>query len=263
VTETSSNFRDLLVELIDTSPQPMDHPTPDQWIAYHRGALSAEEEARLQEHLVRCRDCLDLAEGAAAFAQPDEGPNAGQEVETAALWRLLRPQLDSRIDPPPKNVREIAAGPRRPSWRFRLPLYLAATFFVALVGLTAWNLSLQSRVNALSAPRPNAPVFDIPPGERDPTQRDLALSTGPQMLVLHPTEQLPVYRLVFRDAASGKELSSNDGLKLDQDLALTLYLPEGLQPGRCRMELVDGSGGKAGKVLQTQLLRVTEPGGGQ
>ncbi len=250
--ETSSNFRDALLELIDTSPKPMDHPTADQWIAYHRGALSAEEEARLQEHLVRCRDCFDLAEGAAAFAPPDEGPNAGQEVETAALWRLLRPQLDPR----PSNVREIAAGRRQPSWRFRLPLYLAATFFVALVGMTAWNFSLR-------APRPNASVVDIPAGERDPTRKELILSTGPQMLMLHPAEQLPVYRLVFRDAASGKELSSNGGLKLDQDLALTLYLPEGLQPGRCRMELVDGSGGKAGKVLQTQLLRVGEPGGGQ
>jgi len=253
VAESSSNFRDTLLELIDTSPKPMDHPTADQWIAYHRGALSAEEEARLQEHLVRCRDCFDLAEGAAAFAQPDEEANAGREVETAALWRLLRPQLEPRIDPPPKNVREIAAGRRRTSWRFRLPMLLAASFFIALVGMTAWNLSLR-------APRPNASIVDIPAGERDPGRRELTLSTGPQMLVLHPAEQLPVYRLVFRDAASGRELSSNDGLKLDQDLALTLYLPEGLQPGRYRMELVDGSGGKAGRVLQTQLLRVTEAG---
>lgn len=250
--ETSSNFRDALVELIDTSPQPMDHPTPDQWIAYHRGALSAEEEVRLQEHLVRCRDCFDLAEGAAAFAQPDEKPNAGQEVETAALWRLLRPQLD----PLSRNVREIAAGPRRAAWRFRLPMILAASFFVALVGMTAWNFSLR-------APRPNASVVDIPAGERDPARRELTLSTGPQMLVLHPAEPLPVYRLVFRDAASGKELSSLGGLKLDRDLALTLYLPAGLPPGRCRMELVDGSGGKAGKVLQAQLLRVAEPGRGE
>jgi len=256
VAETSSNFRDTLVELIDTSPQSMDHPTPDQWIAYHRGALSAEEETRLQEHLVRCRDCFDLAEGAAAFAQPDE---EGQDAETTALWRLLRPQLD----PPPQNVRQIAAGPRRPAWRFRLPMILAASFFVALVGLTAWNLSLRSALETLRAPRPNASIVDIPAGERDPGRRDLTLSTGPQMLVFHPAEQLPVYRLVIRDAASGREQVSSSELKLDQDLALILYLPEGLQPGRYRMELVDGSGGKAGKVLQTQLLRVAKAGRGE
>ncbi len=111
--ESSSDFRDTLLELIDASPEPMDHPSPDQWIAYHRGELAAEEEARLQEHLVRCRDCFDLAAAAAEFAPPDEEPGAGEEVDSAALWRLLRPQLDPSSDPPPQNVREISAGARR------------------------------------------------------------------------------------------------------------------------------------------------------
>lgn len=255
--ESASDFRDTLVELIDTSPEPMDHPTPDQWIAYHRGELSAAEEARLQEHLMRCRDCFDLAEGAAAFAQPEAG--TGEEVESAALWRLLRPQLD----PPPDNVRAIASGRRRPAWRSNWPTRLAALFFVALVGLAAWNLSLQSRVNGLRAPRPNAIMVDVPPGERDPTQGELALSTAPQMLVLHPGEQLPAYRLMIRDAATGRDVVWLNGLKLDRDFALTLYLPEGLRPGRYRMELSDGSDGSdggAGRVLETRLLRVTEAG---
>src|SRR4051794_25455925 len=107
----------------------MDHPSPDQWIAYHRGELPAGEEERLQEHLARCRDCFGLAEGAAAFAQPDEELGAGQDVETAALWRLLRPQLDPQPAPSLENVREISARPQpRASWRFRLPTRLAALF---------------------------------------------------------------------------------------------------------------------------------------
>jgi hypothetical protein len=81
------------------------------------------------------------------------------------------------------------------------------------------------------------------------------------MLVFHPAEELPVYRLVIRDAATGGELSSHE-LRLNQDLALTLYFPEGLRPGRYRLELSDGSGGGAGKPLETQLLRVTEAGRG-
>src|ERR1700710_1714953 len=102
---SSSDFRDTLLELIDSSPEPTDHPSPDDWLAYHRGQLPAEEE-RLPEHLVRCRPCFDLAEGA-------EEPGTGQEVDSAALWRLLRPQLD----PQPQNVREITDGPRRRSSR--------------------------------------------------------------------------------------------------------------------------------------------------
>ena len=266
--ETSSDFRDTLLELIDTSPEPMDHPSPDRWIAYHRGALPADEEEGLQEHLARCRDCFDLAEAAAAFAQPDEEPGAGEEVDTAALWRLLRLQLDPTVDPqagpPLQNVREISAGPRRrPSWGGRLPMALAASFFVATVGLTVWSLRQQSALEALRAPRPNAPIFDFSAGERLPTsaERTLSASTGPWMLVFHPADEIPVYRLALREAATGRELWSCE-LRPDEDLALTLQLPEGLRPGRYRLELSDGSGGRAGKVLETHLLRVTEPGRG-
>jgi len=259
VGESSSDFRDTLLELIDTSPAPADHPSPDRWIAYHRGELTAEEEAPLQEHLARCRDCFDLAEAAAAFAQPDEEPGAGQEVSTAVLLRLLRLQLG----PSPQNVREISAGQRRrPSWRFRLPTVLAASFFVALVGLTAWSLRQQSALEALRAPRPNAPIFDFSAGERLPTltsaEQTLSPPAGPWMLVFHPPGELPVYRLALRDAATGRELWSYE-LRPDEDLALTLQLPEGLRPGRYRFELSDGSGGR---VLETHLLRVTAPGRG-
>jgi hypothetical protein len=257
VGESSSDFRDTLLELIDASPEPMDHPSPDQWIAYHRGELPDEEEARFQEHLVRCRDCFDLSGAAAELARPDEEPGAGQEVDTAALWRLLRPQLGPPPDPPPQNVCEISAGARRrPSRWSPLPTTLAASFFVALVGLTAWDLRLKS---ALEAPRPNAPIFEVFAGERGPVQRELTVPTGARMFVFHPPEELPVYRLVIRDAATGREELAFKDLRLNEDLALTLYLPEGLRPGRYRLELSDRAGGRA---LETQLLRVTEPGRG-
>lgn len=253
--ESSSDFRGTLLELIDASPQPMDHPSPDRWLAYQRGELSADEEARFQEHLVRCRDCFDLAAGAAAFARPDGEPDAAQEMETAALWRLLRPQLD----PPPQNVRKIrdvADGPRRPSRGFRLPTTLAATFFVALIGMTVWNLQQRSEVKALQAAQANAPILDFIASQRGPAGQERTLPAGPQMLVLHPdpSEQLPVYRLAIRDAVTGRELPSYE-LRLNGDLALTLYLPKGLLPGHYRMELADGGG----KVLETYLLRVTAP----
>jgi Putative zinc-finger len=246
VAESSSDFRDTLLELIEASPEPVNHPSPDQWLAYHRGELAAEEEERLQEHLARCRDCFELAEGAAAFAQADEEPGAAQEMETAALWRLLRPQFD-----PPQNVREIADRPRRTSRRLRLPTTLAALFFVALVGMTAWNFQLR-------APRPNVPVFTIAAGERGSAGQELTTTADPQMLVLLPAEELPVYLLTIRDAATGREWSSHE-LRPNRDLALTLDLPEGLPPGRYRLELSD----TAGKVRETHLLRVTAPGGGE
>jgi hypothetical protein len=251
VGERSSDFRDTLLELMETSPEPTDHPSPDRWLAYQRGELSAEEEARLQEHLARCRDCFDLAGAAAAFAHPDAEPEAGEEVETAALWRLLRPRLDPGT--PSRSVREVPAAPRRPSWRSRLPTTLAASFFVALVGVTVWSLRLRSTVEALRAPRPNALILEIPSGERAADGREPTLPAGPGMLVLHPAEELPAYRLAIRDGAAGRVLVQAE-LRLNRDRALTLDLPAGLPPGRYRMELSDG----AGKVLETRLLRVAE-----
>ncbi|MFL6197138.1 MAG: zf-HC2 domain-containing protein [Thermoanaerobaculia bacterium] len=219
----------------------MDHPSPDRWIAYHRGELSTDEEALLQEHLARCRDCFDLAAGAADFARPDDEAGTGQDVETAALWRLLRPQLD----PPPQNVRQISQ--RQPSRGFRLPTLLAASFFVALVGMGAWNLQLQ-------APMPNPIIFDLSAGQRA-ISGEKTLSASTRVLVLHPEEELPAYQLTLRNLTAGRDLGPYD-LKPDQDSALTLLLPEGLRPGRYRLELSNASGSR---LLETHTLRV-KPG---
>jgi anti-sigma factor RsiW len=248
------------VELIDASPELMDHPSADQWIAYHRGELPADQEERFQEHLVRCRDCFDLAEAAASFAQPD----AAQDLETAALWRLIRPRLDPSPEPSLPKIREISTGPRRRrGWRERLPTALAASFFVALVGLSAWIVQLRSVMETLQAPRPNAPIADLAAGERlatlASTERSLAASTG--ALVIHPAERLPSYRLTLLDAATGKQFWSFK-MRPDEDLALTIQFPAGIRPGHYRLELSDGSGGGAGKVLETHLLRVTALGRG-
>ena len=248
--ERSSDFRDTLLELIEESPEPMNHPSPDQWIAYHRGELAEGEEARLQEHLVRCRDCFDLAEAAAAFAASNEKPDASQEVESAALWRLLSPQLGSSVG----NVRSISAGRRgRPLWTFRLPTYLAASFFVALVGLTVWNLQQRSVIAALHAPQPNVAFVDLPSGERAAGGREQTVPAGTRMLVFSDKD-LPAYRLAIREAATGKEVWSGE-LRPNRDSVLTLLLPEKFRPGRYRLELSDARGGK---VLEMHLLRVTE-----
>jgi len=84
------------------------------------------------------------------------------------------------------------------------------------------------------------------------------MATGPRMLVFLPAEELPVYRLAIRDAASRRTLWSFE-LRPNANRALTLDLPVGLRPGRYRLELSDG----AGKVFETHLLRVTEAGRGE
>jgi len=253
--ERSSEFRAAFAELVDaTYPQPGDHPSADQWLAYHRGELAAAEEERLQEHLVRCRDCFDLAQAAEAFAgtpEDTEQPDAGYETSSAALWRLLRPRLGA--------VRPMREVPR-PRRRFRLPESLAASLFVALVGLTAWSIHQQKVLTELQALRPNAPIVDLLAGERDTSSSEtrLVAGTGPWTLVFHPDDELPLYRLAIRDAATGHELYSLE-LRPDADHVPTLGLPEGLlPPGHYRLVLSDASARGAGGTVEEHLLHLTE-----
>ena len=218
-----TEFRDALIALVDASPEPMDHPTAEQWIAYHRGALPAGEEARLQEHLARCRDCFDLAAAAAELARPPAAPTPGEEAETAALWRLLRPQLGP---PPPGNVREIATGRRWPSRPFRLLPALAAAMFVALAGMTVWNLRLQGGLDRLRAPQPDVAVFAFFGGERLAAPAAAARSWTPAGrsldAVFHPAAaELPAYWLSDPTSRDRRELWSY-ALRPDEDLAFTL-----------------------------------------
>jgi hypothetical protein len=241
-----------------TGPEPGGHPSHERWIAYQRGELPAEEEALLAEHLVRCRDCCDLVQAADALFGPAEEPERseeGDELASAALWRLLRPRLSP--------VREISAGRApRPARRFRLPYAAAASLFLALLGMSAWNLELRSTLKALRAPRPNVPIVYFSAGERLPTadEKTVTAGSGPWTLVLQPSTELTAYRLAVRDGGTDRELFSL-ALEPDADHALTLQLPE-VPPGRYRLELQDGADGGSGKVLEEYHLRVTAVGRG-
>jgi Putative zinc-finger len=249
--DNASDFRGTLLELIDTSPEPGDHPTPDQWLAYQRGELPAEEEARLQEHLGRCRDCFDLAAGAAAFAEPDEELNPSEELATAALWRELRPQLD----PVPDNVRPISAGARPRSQGFHVPTTLAASFLVALLGLTGWNLQMHSKEKVSQTPQAILSTIDLSGGERLPASKEWTVSKGPRVFEIRPDEELPAYRWVLRDTATGREEWRSEESSLNEDGVLLLYFPPGQPPGHYRLQLTDASGRH---VVQESLLHVTE-----
>jgi hypothetical protein len=267
--EDKSDFRTAMIELIETTrPQPAGpqdehpdehpdgHPAADRWLAYQRGELAAGDEAELEDHLVRCRDCFDLAQAAAAFAEPADEAGTDEEGEserTSAEWQLLRQRLAKA-----GGVAAAPAPPRR-AWRDRrrFPYALAAALFLALLGSTAWNLRQERALATLRAPRPNATIIELSGGERQaPAEKTLAAGGGPWMLVFHPGDEPVIYRLAIRDAASGRMLSAHE-LKPDADLALTLELPEGLPAGRYRLELSSG-----GRLLEEHLLRVVETGRG-
>ncbi len=131
---------------------------------------------------------------------------------------------------------------------------LAASFFVALVGMIAWNQQQRSEIGSLAdAGGQCAHLRDRRRRARHGRARADPAGRDPDAGAPSLRGSSPAYRLTIRDAATGGILGPYE-LRLNRELALTLSLPEGLAPGRYRMELADG----AGKVLETYLLRVAE-----
>jgi hypothetical protein len=265
VADDPSAFRDAFDRWVEaTYPAPADHPPAERWAAFLDGQLPAAEVERCEDHLVRCRDCCDLVTAVDAFREPEaplapEGPLApdrGDEIAAAALLRLVR----QRIRESPEGLAAPGATWPRALTSLRLPYALAAALFAALVGMIVWNLHQSNALARSRAPQADAQIADLAPPARaaSPAERELPARTGPITLVLHPTVELPAYRLIVRDAASGRARFPPIVLRPDADGALTFLLPEGLPPGRYRLELLAGSGPGGNRQVDAFPLRVEE-----
>ena len=202
---------------------------------------------------MRCRDCFDLAEAAAAFAAAGRGGGRGQEVESAALWRLLRPQLDHRVlgtsarSPPARGGGRPGVSPA---------LGLAALFFVALVGLSAWNLHQRSALKRCGRRRPTRPSSISPPASAPPPGRELTFRPDPGCSCSIPPRSSRSTGWRSATPRAAREVAS-DELRPNGTSPDPLP-PGGLRPGRYRLELSDGRRG-SGEGPRDALLRVTEP----
>lgn len=116
-----------------------EHPSPDELLAYHEGALSAELNDRVQEHLVACEQCSLVILDFAAFPriEPREERDRISPADLEGQWRGLSHALERR----------------RPLWqRHQVLLPLAAVFFAAAVGLGLWSADLRHRIEVLERP---------------------------------------------------------------------------------------------------------------
>jgi len=149
------------------------HLSVEELAAYHAGALTEDEEARVQDHLLACPECtralLDLDALRHGADPADEAPDAEKE----AFWQALRPRLAEADDP--DEINEVATAPLpapipfparqeipgRSPRRSRAFQLLAATLAAAVVGLALQNASLRRTVDDLSQPDLGAPVRDL------------------------------------------------------------------------------------------------------
>jgi hypothetical protein len=234
-----------------------DHPDVDALIAYHGGGLPEDEQRRIQDHLVACRECLGHLLELVEFAGPGagaEGAAGAAEFETAAAWRALRPRLPAA---------PAARWPRR-------AVALAAALALAALGLGLYALdqrraatALGERLAELSRPQPGAAIVDLFPasavrGEGEPVPVvELPAGAGYATLVINlpEGERYGGYEVEILDPA-GRPLWSGGGFEASAFGTLRLGVPGGLlPPGEHSLRLY-GHDGEERHWIESYAIRV-------
>jgi Putative zinc-finger len=241
-------------------PEP--HPEPEALAAYHAGELAEPEERRLQDHLVGCPECAALLLDLDGLSDPGFGAGSLAAADQEALWRSLQAEIRKEEPALLAPVVPLRRRTLSPPW---LPA-LAAALLAVTIGLSAWVVSLQRKVDALSQPQPNAPVIQLSPlttrgrGSQDKVQaEDSRLLTlvlylpGPprgatryraEVVRSDGSKVLEVPGLVFKEALAGVSLS----LSRDE-----------IAPGDYRLLLFGGTGQGAPEKLVAEYRLPVEP----
>ncbi|HZF13584.1 MAG TPA: zf-HC2 domain-containing protein [Thermoanaerobaculia bacterium] len=150
MTDSTEDWQELLGELAAAERSEGDHLTADELVAYQDGELPAAERERAQGHLAACPDCTALLLDLEELRVPSTTEPPASEIEVAAVWRDVRERANARTPP---------VG--RPAPRLRAFQALAASLLLATLGLSAWVLSLEHRLEEISQPQVNVPVVDL------------------------------------------------------------------------------------------------------
>jgi anti-sigma factor RsiW len=216
-----------------------DHPTPNELVDYHAGDLTPDERERLQDHLTLCPACVQALLALDTFPDPQALRPDERLPEDAitAEWERFQERTGEIRRPPPPPRRT-----RRPSLA---PWALAASLFVAVLGLTTELARLRVRVDALSRPRAGVEIVTLFPRgesvERSGGPEAVAPPAWADRLVLvldaPAVRQYPSYEAAIQ-AEGGAEVWRGGGLNRSPEGTLALEVPRPLLPaGSYRIHL--------------------------
>lgn len=219
----------------------MSHPEPETLAAYHAGELTADEEQRLQDHLLACRDCSDLLLDLDGLADPGFGAGSLSPADQAALWDRIQGEI-RKEETPSASVIPL----RRPALPVASPRWLqalAASLLIATLGLSTWVVSLQRTLNERAQPQVNAPLAYLFSGTSRSPRSEISTSVDVPIfdLILQPPKARSTSRYrVEINRAGGGVVWSRDGVAPDPLGLVRLKLTPGmLGPGRYQIRLAE------------------------
>jgi len=223
-------------------------PTAEEMLAYTRGELSAEEEARLQERLVQHPELVRTL----TVPFPMEGAEPGDpdympDEEFAAHWTRPPVAAGRRW-----ASRRHAGAPRFWQWSTAAAAAIAVTF-----GALLWQ-ERRSEPIVLSEPQ-----VLFPDGRRGPGPREAAPLTaeGDVVALVTPLigqREFDRYRLELVDE-SQRAVWSSDTLRRREDDTFVILVPRRfLKPGSYQI-VVYGTAGASEEKLASYSLRVPRP----
>ena len=250
MTDDDKDLEELFAPLRETARDPVDHPTPEELDAYHAKELSSEEEERIREHLVACRECADLVLDLQAFSVAARQPDTGVvDFEQAAAWRDLREKLPFRPEPGTEPVKTI---PRRRG--FFAPLRsargIAAVLAVAVVsGVLVYQLREPVKVQEVTVD----PWGSFRGGEGESQTISLPAKIW---LRVPPDDSSPDYRADLYQGEQKVETISD--LRKDDLSNVLLELPSGcLEPGEYEIRLAGLEDGQE-RVIETYRILIMD-----
>lgn len=208
---------------------PEEHPSVETLTAYHANELSAEEDARIQEHLASCRRCAEIVLDFDSFLAEPAGEPEVASLEVASEWRRLRKKI--RED---GEIQEERPAPFLPSWKTAYAV--AAVLFFGVVGLFLYSLSLRRE---LEQPVAILEVLTLVAGDTRGEDREIQEIRLPHFLDLRvslPGPPYPEYRVEVRDPEG--RLLRDVSFGEEGEMGHAVLLPKRfLPPGEYRLEL--------------------------
>jgi hypothetical protein len=212
-----------------------DPPTAEEMLAYTRGELSSEEEARVRERLLGYPDLVrTLTEPFPEPAQPGD-PDFLSDIEFARRFR----EGSGRVD----------------LWRYATAI---AASVAVVFGLLLW----QAGVRRLEPRVVGEQQVLFPDGRRGTGIDAVALAAGGDSVLLIARligqRDFDRYRIAIVDANSGGQLWASDAPPPEGDSFVLLVPRRFLKPGLYRL-VIYGVIGKSEERLATYSLRVPAP----